>query len=123
MKKNTLILMDSEGNQLVCDILFTFESEETKKKYIVYTDNSNDESGNVQVYAATYEEDGDEGGDSKVNIDGNMKKMKLSEITSEKEWKIIETILGTLQDEIKRKIIASNSSFIIGRMLINAVQK
>ncbi|NLA33448.1 MAG: DUF1292 domain-containing protein [Tenericutes bacterium] len=103
MKKNTLILMDSEGNQLVCDILFTFESEETKKKYIVYTDNSNDESGNVQVYAATYEEDGDEGGDSKVNIDGNMKKMKLSEITSEKEWKIIETILGTLQDEIKKK--------------------
>lgn len=104
MKKNTLVLLDNEGNQLVCDILFTFESEETKKKYIVYTDNSNDESGNVQVYAATYEEETSSNeGDPQVNIDGSMKKMKLSEITSEKEWKIIETILGTLQDEIKKK--------------------
>ena len=75
---------------------------ESYEKYIVYTDNSNDESGKVQVYAATYEEEvGTNEGDSKVNIDGDMKKMKLSEITSEKEWKIIETILGTLQDEIK----------------------
>ena len=74
----------------MCDVLFTFDSEETKKSYIVYTDNSKDAQGNVQVFASIY--------------DPNVEDQKLEPITTEQEWKVIETILNTLQEEIKKKI-------------------
>ena len=54
MEKNKFSLIDDKGNEVVYDVLFTFESEETNKSYIVYTDNSRDDKGNVQVYASTY---------------------------------------------------------------------
>ena len=89
MEKNKFSLIDDKGNEVVYDVLFTFESEETKKNYIVYTDNSRDDKGNVQVYASTYNPDDE--------------KTKLEAIETEKEWKVIETILNTLQEEIKKK--------------------
>ena len=89
MKKNTFSMLDENGNEVVYDVLFTFESEETNKNYIVYTDNSRDESGNVQVYASTYNPDDPKG--------------KLEAIETDKEWKVIETILDTLQEEMKKK--------------------
>ena len=51
MKKNTFSMLDENGNEVVYDVLFTFESEETHKNYIVYTDNQKDETGNIEVYA------------------------------------------------------------------------
>ena len=89
MEKNKFSLIDDKGNEVIYDVLFTFESEETKKNYIVYTDNSRDDKGNVQVYASTYNPDDE--------------KTKLEAIETEKEWKVIETILNTLQEEIKKK--------------------
>ena len=88
--KNTIKVTNDKGEQVVCDILFTFDSEETKKSYIVYTDNSKDAEGNVQVFASIY--------------DPNQEDQKLEPITTEQEWKVIETILNTLQEEIKKKI-------------------
>ena len=89
MKKNSFTLIDEEGKEVVYDVLFTFESEETNKNYIVYTDQSKDENGNIQVYASIY--------------DPNDPNSKLEAIETEKEWKVIETILSTLQEEIKKK--------------------
>lgn len=89
MKKNTFSMLDENGKEIVYDVLFTFESEETKKNYIVYTDNSKDEQGNVQVYASTYHPEDPKG--------------KLEAIETDKEWKIIETILETLQEEMKKQ--------------------
>ena len=85
--KNTIKVYDEKGNEVVCDILFTFDNEETKKSYIVYTDNSRDTEGRIQVYASIYNPEDP--------------KMKLEEIKTEKEWKVINTILETLQDEIQ----------------------
>ena len=84
--KNTIRLTNDKGEEVVCDILFTFDSEETNKSYIVYTDNSKDENGKVRVFASIYNP-----GDAKT---------KLEDIKTEKEWKIIETILETLQEEV-----------------------
>ena len=42
MKKNTFSMLDENGNEVVYDVLFTFESDETGKNYIVYTDNQRD---------------------------------------------------------------------------------
>ena len=82
-------MIDENGNEVVYDVLFTFESDETGKNYIVYTDNSRDESGNIQVYASIY--------------DPEDPQSKLEAITTEKEWKVIETILETLQEEVRKK--------------------
>lgn len=95
MKENTFTMIDENGNEVVYDVLFTFESEETNKNYIVYTDNSKDEEGNIEVYASVYYPNEENG--------------KLEAIETEKEWKTIETILETLQEEIKNKAGTENN--------------
>lgn len=95
MKKNSFSMLDENGNEVVYDVLFTFESEETNKNYIVYTDNSKDESGNIEVYASIYYPDEENS--------------RLEAIETDKEWKTIETILETLQEEIKNKTEAENN--------------
>ncbi len=89
MESNTFKVINDEGREIVCDILFTFDSEETKKSYIVYTDNTKDDEGNIQVFASIYYP--------------GTESTKLDPIETEQEWKIIDTILNTLQDEIKKK--------------------
>ena len=93
---NTFKVINDEGQEITCDILFTFDSEETKKSYIVYTDNSRDSEGNIQVFASIY--------------DPKQDNPRLEPIETEQEWKIIETILNTLQDEIKKKTTNNNQS-------------
>lgn len=92
---NSFKYVNEDGKEIVCDILFTFDSDETKKSYIVYTDNSRDAEGNVQVFASVYSP--------------NDEKLKLSPIGTEQEWKIIETILNTLQEEINKKSEETNN--------------
>ena len=85
-EKMTFKVMNEEGKEVECEVLFTFESEETKKNYIVYTDNTTDDDGNTKVYASIYIP--------------NDEKSILYPIESEKEWKIVETILSELQAEV-----------------------
>ena len=54
-----------------------------------------DETGNVEVYASTY--------------DPSNPNSKLEAIETEKEWKVIETILNTLQEEVKKKVESQNN--------------
>lgn len=83
-------VVNNEGKEIECEILFTFDSDETKKSYVVYTDNTKDESGNFRVYASIYNPDDADNGST-----------KLEPIESEKEWKVIESILEELQTEIR----------------------
>lgn len=82
-ERMTFKVFDETGKEIECEVLFTFESDETNKSYMVYTDNTTDEEGNTKVYASIYEPDQEE--------------TKLIPIETEKEWKIIETILEELQ--------------------------
>lgn len=95
MEQNSFKVINDQGQEIVCDVLFTFDSEETNKSYIVYTDNSTDEEGNVQVFASIY--------------DPKQENPKLDPIETDQEWKIIETILNTLQEEIKKKAQENNT--------------
>lgn len=79
-------VVDENGKETKCDVLFTFDSEETGKSYIVYTDNSLDEGGNTKVFASIYNPDSED--------------QRLMPIETEKEWKIIEIILEELQDSV-----------------------
>ena len=85
-EKNTIKISNDKGEEVVCDILFTFDNEETHKSYVAYTDNTKDENGRVRVYASTY--------------DPKDLSKKLEDIQTEKEWKVIQTIIETLQEEV-----------------------
>ena len=85
----TFKVVDDEGKEVECEVLFTFESEETKKNYIVYTDNTLDEEGNTKVYASIY--------------NPNEAETKLLPIETDKEGKIIETILEEIQSEVNNE--------------------
>lgn len=76
---------DESGKTLEYEILFTFDSEETKKSYIVFTDNNKDEEGSIITYAATYNKDG--------------KKLELQDIETEHEWNLVESILSQIEEK------------------------
>lgn len=86
--ENKFKIIDKEGKETVFEILFTFESEETKKNYMVYTDNTKDDDGNTKVYASIFEPD--------------KEPLELFPIETEREWKIIETILLSIEEESKK---------------------
>ena len=85
-----LIITNSEGKQLECDVLFTFDSDETGKSYIAYTDNTKDENGNIRVYASIYDPSGED--------------LELKPLTDPKEWKVIESILSSIQEKVDEAI-------------------
>ncbi len=89
-EKMIFTVTDEEGKNIECEALFTFESDETGKNYIVYTDNTTDEEGNTKVYAAIYNPEEEN--------------TTLKPIETEKEWKIIETILDELQQEANKQV-------------------
>ena len=95
--KNSFTVINDEGQEITCDVLFTFDSDETKKSYIVYTDNTKDKEGNIQVYASIFNPESED-------------VTELLPIETEKEWKVIETILESLQDEIKNGNTGDSSS-------------
>lgn len=78
-----------DGVEVQFDVLFSFESEETGKKYIAYTDNTRDREGNVCVYASTFE-----GSEETL--------CALKPIETEKEWALIDNLLKIIQQEIQR---------------------
>lgn len=79
-------IKNNKGEELECEVLFTFDSDEFKKSYIIFTDNSLDEFGNVKVYANTYDPSGE-------SID-------LGKIETDKEWEVIEELLSSLQQKV-----------------------
>lgn len=84
-EQNTFTVVNDAGEEVICEVLFTFESDETNKNYIVYTDNTLDKDKNIKVYASIFNPD-------KENS-------PLIPITSEKEWEVIQNILKSLQEK------------------------
>lgn len=96
MKENTFKMVTEDGQEITCNVLFTFDSEETGKSYIAYTDNTYEEDGSIKAYAAVYHpEDLNKG---------------FEPIETEKEWKVVETILETIQEEVRNKMNQANNT-------------
>lgn len=85
LKDDMFVGFNENGEKATFYKLLEFDSNETGKHYMAYTDNSVDESGNIKAYGAIVTQEGD--------------LMKLEPITSEKEWKVIEMALNVLQEE------------------------
>jgi uncharacterized protein YrzB (UPF0473 family) len=84
-KENRLTFIDEDGNEILCEILFTFESKEFNKNYVLFYPVGGDEE-DIEVMAASFvpTEDG-EG--------------ELSAIETDEEWAMIESVLDQFDEE------------------------
>ena len=72
MLENKIIVVNDSGEGIAREILFTFESDDYARQYVLYID-PEDESG--EVFASAYTEEGE-----------------LIEINDDKEWEMIEEV-------------------------------
>lgn len=83
--ENYMTVVDEDGNEELFKILFTFESEEFDKSYVVYCPAGADEGDDeeIEVFAAAFspDEESDEG--------------KLMPIETDEEWELIDEMLNT----------------------------
>lgn len=90
--ENNITVVDENGNEQLCEVLFTFDSEEFGKSYVLYypvgaEDNDDEE---IEIHASAFSPTED-------NEDG-----ELMPIETDAEWDMIEEMLETFlaeQDE------------------------
>lgn len=73
---------DNKGQEKEYEIIYKFDSDQTKKSYLIYTDKEKEE-GLLKVYANVYDKTG--------------KNKTLMPIETEEEWNTIETLLAKLE--------------------------
>ena len=83
-KNRYFTITDKDGKVVEYEILFTFDSEETGKSYIVFTDNSLDDAGSIITFAAVYDKDGES--------------LELQDIKTDEEWNLIENLLASIEE-------------------------
>ena len=88
-KKLTFKIKDENGLDIECEELYSFKNEKLGKNYMVYTDNTKDEEGNTKVYASVFKPDAEP--------------LELLPVETEREWKIIETIITSITEESKKE--------------------
>lgn len=53
--ENEKIVINKNGKEVECDILFTFDSEDTGKAYVGYSDNSVGTNGRKNIYVSSFD--------------------------------------------------------------------
>ncbi|MBG9982032.1 DUF1292 domain-containing protein [Aerococcaceae bacterium DSM 111020] len=85
-----ITLVDEQGNEALHQVLFTFDSEDFGKSYVILfpvSSEEEDEDENIKLQAFSYEESDDE-------MSG-----QLHPIETEEEWDMVEEVLNTFIDE------------------------
>lgn len=85
MSEGTFQIINDEGKVIECEVLFTYEDDETGKNFIGYTDNTVDKDGNTMVYASLY--------------DPNEDDPDLIPIEDDRDWELVGAILEALTEE------------------------
>ena len=83
--ENEKLKVEKNGETLEYDILFTFDSEDTMKSYIGYTDHKIGKSGRKEIYVSAINPFGTEN--------------KLEDITDPKELEMISDVLEQIDRE------------------------
>ena len=87
---NLITLVDDQGNESLYEILFTFESEDYGKSYILLIPAGSEPEEQVDVLAFSFN----------PNEDGDATDAELYDIESDEEWDMVEGVLDTfLNDE------------------------
>ncbi len=79
MNKETIKTTDKNGVERDAEIVLCFESEETGKKYVIYTFNETDETGMIALYSSIVDEDAEQ--------------PILKNIETDEEWAMIKNIM------------------------------
>lgn len=83
-----ITIVDEEGNELLYEILFTFDSDDFNKSYVLVYPAGSGEDDDIELEAYSYEE-GDDGTTG-----------ALHPIETDEEWDMVEEVLNTfLEDE------------------------
>lgn len=85
--ENNITVVDENGNEQLCEILFTFDSDKFNKSYVLYYPVSDNEDEEIEIHASSFTP-------SENNEDG-----ELSPIETDEEWDMIEEMLNTYLDE------------------------
>lgn len=85
--ENNITVVDENGNEQLCEILFTFDSEKFNKSYVLYYPISDNEDDEIEIHASSFVP-------NENNEDG-----ELSPIETDEEWDMIEEMLNTFLDE------------------------
>ncbi len=85
--ENKLIYVDDEGSEVLCEILFTFDSEEFKKSYVLFYPVGQENEEEVEILAASYApmDDGTVG--------------ELFDIETDEEWDLIQDTLDAFNED------------------------
>jgi len=82
MERKIMSIVMEDGTTDKVEILLSFEFNDNKKEYVVYTKNETDENGNITIYV------------SSVTRSGDMP--KLGAVESDEEWSRIKNVLREL---------------------------
>ena len=82
--ENEKVTIERDGEVIECDVLFTFDSEDTGKAYIGYTDHSIAANGRKNIYVSSYDP---------LDSDGT-----LQDITDEMELAMINEVLQEIDN-------------------------
>ncbi|WP_433743335.1 DUF1292 domain-containing protein [Falsibacillus pallidus] len=87
--EKNITVIDENGNEMLCEVLFTFDSDEFGKSYVLYypVGAEEDDEDEIEIHASAFVP-GEEGEDG-----------ELKPIETEEEWDMIEEMLGTFLDE------------------------
>ena len=82
---NDKIKIEKNGETIDCDVLFTFDSEDTMKSYIGYTDHTFGSNGRKNIYVSAY--------------NPLKAKIELEDITDERELKMVSEVLNQIDKD------------------------
>lgn len=87
--ENNITVVDEQGNEQLCEVLFTFDSEEFGKSYVLYypIGAEEDDEDDIEIHASAFMPN-DEGEDG-----------ELMPVETDEEWDMIEEMLNTFLEE------------------------
>ncbi|MPQ24412.1 DUF1292 domain-containing protein [Bacillus paralicheniformis] len=86
--EKNITIVDDKGNEQLCEVLFTFDSDQFNKSYVLYYPVEAQDEEEIEIHASSFvpNEAGEDG--------------ELMPIETEEEWEMIEETLNTfLADE------------------------
>ncbi len=87
VKDNQFVFIDEEGNETLCEVIFTYECEENGKNYVFFNAlDEKDENGNVVVGVASFKPKGE-------FFD------ELEPVEEEDEWTMLEEVFKSYVEE------------------------
>ena len=91
MFKDNKFAVMAGNKEIVCDVLFTYHSEQTNKDYVAFTDHSKAPDGSASVFYATY--------------DPNAESIDLAPIQTQSEWVMLREMFEQIQEDAARGMI------------------